>query len=256
MSDVISVPTELDVVRVEGPDALTYLQSQLAQDLLPVAVGGAVASLLLQPTGKIEAVVRVRRVADDAYELDVDPGFGDAVVARLRRFKIRVAAEISLERRSIVAIRGAGAEHAAAAAGVETVPAWWGDGDAVDALPGAVVGRPATEAELHAARVAAGWPAMGVEITPGETMPAESGITSVAVSFTKGCYPGQELVERMDSRGAAPPRSLRRLQVADGARAGDAIVHEGVEVGTITSVAGAAALGYVKRGVEVGEPLR
>ena len=45
---------------------------------------------------------------------------------------------------------------------------------------------------------------MGAEIVPGETIPAETGLTDVAVSFTKGCYPGQELVERMDSRARRP----------------------------------------------------
>ena len=69
--------------------------------------------------------------------------------------------------------------------------------------------REGTAAELEAARVADGWPAMGVEIEPGETIPAETGVVAVAVDFRKGCYPGQELVERMDSRGATAPRSLR-----------------------------------------------
>ncbi len=56
----------------------------------------------------------------------------------------------------------------------------------------------------------------------------------------------------MDSRGASAPRSLRVLEVAAGARPGDPIVHEGAEVGTLTSVAGTTAIGFVKRGVDVG----
>ena len=54
---------------------------------------------------------------------------------------------------------------------------------------------------------------MGAEIVPGETIPAVTGVTGVAVNFTKGCYPGQELVERMDSRGAEAPSSLRVLAI-------------------------------------------
>jgi folate-binding protein YgfZ len=78
---------------------------------------------------------------------------------------------------------------------------------------------------------------MGVEIVPGESIPAETGITDVAVSFTKGCYPGQELVERMDSRAATAPRLLRRLTVA-----------EAKEVGaTITTAHGDTVLGFVPR---------
>ena len=90
---------------------------------------------------------------------------------------------------------------------------------------------------------------MGTEIIPGETIPAETGISAVAVSFTKGCYPGQELVERMDSRGATPPRQLRVFDVEPGVAVGDPILDaSGAEVGTYTSVAAGKALGYVRRG--------
>ena len=76
------------------------------------------------------------------------------------------------------------------------------------------------------------------EIVPGETIPAATGLTGIAVSFTKGCYPGQELVERMDSRAAEAPRSLRRLEVAEGAAPGDPVLDDGELVGELTSVAG------------------
>ena len=105
----------------------------------------------------------------------------------------------------------------------------------------------------EAARIEFGWPRLGVEIVPGETIPGGTGLTRAAVCLTKGCYPGQELVERMDSRAAAAPKSLRRLDVADGTRPGDPVVDGGAEVGTITSVAGTRALGWVKRTSELGE---
>ena len=73
------------------------------------------------------------------------------------------------------------------------------------------------------------------------------------MNFKKGCYPGQELVERMDSRGAAAPRRLRVLTVEEGAKPGDPIVHDGAEVGVLTSVAGTRALGLVRRNVELGD---
>lgn len=99
-------------------------------------------------------------------------------------------------------------------------------------------------------RIAAGWPRMGVEIVPGETIPAETGLSDVAVSFTKGCYPGQELVERMDSRGAAAPRHLAVLPRRDGDAPGVAVVSDGEEIGTITSVGATQVLAYIKRGRE------
>jgi tRNA-modifying protein YgfZ len=97
-------------------------------------------------------------------------------------------------------------------------------------------------------RIAAAWPKMGVEIVPGETIPAETGLTDVAVSYTKGCYPGQELVERMDSRGSTAPRHLTVLPRRDGDEPGLEVVRDGEKIGTITSVGTTQVLAYVKRG--------
>ena len=71
----------------------------------------------------------------------------------------------------------------------------------------------------------------GLGDRPGETIPAETGVAEAAVDFKKGCYPGQELVERMDSRGAGAPRRLRILDVDDGAKPGDRIVLDGATSG-------------------------
>ncbi len=227
----VAVPR--DVVRVSGPDALTYLQGQVSQDLLPMAVGERRWTFLLQPTGKVDVLARVEHTADDTFVFDVDPGYGEALVARLNRFKIRVKVDVEPLPWRVLCVPG----------GDDIV------GPDPEPPPGL---REGTLAELEAVRVGDGWPAMGAEIVSGETIPAETGVTTVAVDFRKGCYPGQELVERMDSRGAAAPRSLRILDVAPGARPGDPIEHDGQHVGVLTSVAGTTALGYVKRGVDLG----
>jgi len=95
---------------------------------------------------------------------------------------------------------------------------------------------------------------MGREIVAGETLPAATGVVPIAVSFTKGCYPGQELVERMDSRGSTAPKNLRLLtgSIVDNAKPGDAVVVNGEAVGEFTSVADGCALAYVARAVELG----
>lgn len=235
---------------VEGRDALDYLHSQVSQDLRSLAVGDAAATLVLDPTGKVVALARVLRSGDHAAVVDVDAGVGDALEERLRRFKIRVQAEISRIDWRCLAVRGEGADGIRATPGAVVVPAWWGDGTAVDLLgpaPQPPAGVPeGSPDELERARVLAGWPSAGAEIT-ASTIPAELGLEAVAISFTKGCYPGQELVERMDSRGASAPRSLRRLTVAEGSRPGDPVLVDGVEVGVLTSVAGDTALALVKR---------
>jgi tRNA-modifying protein YgfZ len=99
-------------------------------------------------------------------------------------------------------------------------------------------------------RIAAAWPKMGAEIVPGETIPAEIGIDDVAVSFTKGCYPGQELVERMDSRGSTAPRHLTVLPRRDDDEPGAQVVRDGEKIGTITSVGTTQVLAYIKRAHE------
>jgi tRNA-modifying protein YgfZ len=97
-------------------------------------------------------------------------------------------------------------------------------------------------------RIAAAWPKMGAEIVPGETIPAEVGLDDVAISFTKGCYPGQELVERMDSRGSTAPRHLTVLPRHAADQPGAAVVSDATPIGTITSVGTTQVLAYVKRG--------
>ena len=108
--------------------------------------------------------------------------------------------------------------------------------------------------EFDALRIRSGWPVMGREIIAGETLPAALGVVSLAVSFTKGCYPGQELVERMDSRGSTAPKNLRLLtgSIVENAKSGDAVIVNGETVGEFTSVAPDCALAYVGRAVELG----
>jgi len=199
-----------DVVAIDGPDAATYLQSQSSQDLGGMTPGESLWTFLLQPTGKIDVLARVTMVGDENFELDTDPGFGAVLEARLNRFKIRVKAT------------------------VEARPASHG-ADGAD---------PADED----GRIAAAWPKMGAEIVPGETIPAETGLADVAVSFTKGCYPGQELVERMDSRGSTAPRHLEVLDRRSGDVPGAPVLSAGSEIGTVTSVGTTQVLAYIKRG--------
>lgn len=200
--------TERDVVVVEGPDAESYLQGQLSQDVAGMAVGESALSFVLQPQGKVDALVRVRREAADRFLLDVDAGWGQVVADRLNRFRLRVKCE--------VAVRG-----------TEKLPPPWGEGDRLDAV----------------------WPAMGKELDE-RTIPAETGLVDRAVSFTKGCYTGQELVARIDSRGGHVPRHLRRLELAvEGAPEGAVVEVDGKERGRLTSVTGAVALAYLHRDV-------
>jgi len=255
------ISVQRDVITVTGSDAKTYLHSQLSQDIASMQPGDVRVSLLLQPTGKVDSLLRVTCAAADRFVLDCDPGFGESTVARLSRFKIRVNAEIELQRQTWRAVRST--ESVATTNIAQTldisgaIPAWRCDGSAFDffsptmVLPATL--REGTEAELLDSRVRACWPVMGTDITT-EMIPAETSVVEVAVSFTKGCYPGQELVERMDSRGSMAPRRLCRVTCVSDAKVGDEVLVDGQAVGAYTTVSGTVALALIKRGVEVIDP--
>ena len=250
-----------DFLRVRGRDAFTFLQGQLSQDvdLAPVASADA---LLLQPQGKVVALLRVTRLAEDDFVLDLDGGWSAAVVERLNRFKLRVQAAIEPLDWRCLALRGPDARAVAEGDGVLAAPADW------PGLPGAdLIGEAPEVPEgvrlcgpeaYEVVRVEAGVPAMGSELDE-RTIPAEAGVVERSVSFTKGCYTGQELVARIDSRGGHVPRRLRGVVMArpepvppSGAR----VRAGGKEVGWLTSVAPAVggrppvALAYVGRALE------
>ena len=240
-----------DVISVSGPDARSYLQSQLSQDISAMSIGEALASFVLQPTVKVEALVRVACVSNELFTLDVDHGWGDAVVARLQRFKIRVKADLNVETTSFLAFRNCDGKKFEGA-----LPAWRGDGSAFDvmettAIPSVGI-RQGSQAEFDAVRIRSGWPLMGQDLTT-DMIPGETGIIECAVSFTKGCYPGQELVERMDSRGSTAPRMLRVIHATPSSSAGDDVILDNVIVGKYTSVANSFALALIKRGVDIGK---
>ncbi|MDQ1493417.1 MAG: tRNA-modifying protein YgfZ [Actinomycetota bacterium] len=279
-------------VLVDGPEAITFLNSLLSQDLAVLADGQGTHALLLQPQGKLDTDLRLLRVGDAAW-LDCEVGRGNALAASLRRFKIRVKAEV--EDRTgdwgSLTLRGPEVAVRVEAAGGPALPAeahghipWgWGTGatrlvraDWPGGPPGAdLVGpvgelsgvwtalvaagfRPAGLSSFEAARVRAGVPRQGLDLDE-RTIPQEAFLELDAVSFTKGCFLGQELVCRIDSRGHVN-RLLRVLELGEMGidttpPAGAGIVVDDKEVGTLTTVArsesGVVALGYVRRAVEV-----
>ncbi len=255
---VLAVVVDRDVVTVTGPDAAAYLQGQLSQDVEALEPGESVWSFALQPQGKVDAWLRLTRTAADSFALDVDHGHGEALLARLQRFLLRTRAELTVASVPMVAVRG-GAEVEVPEGARALDPAWPGlvgiDLLGTEQVPQGV--RSGSSDELEHLRIEAGVPAMGAELTEA-TIPAESGVVERSVSFTKGCFTGQELVARIDSRGGNVPRHLRLLEVegAEPVAVGAEVVIDGKVVGTVTSSAPATdgeppvALAYVGRAVE------
>jgi tRNA-modifying protein YgfZ len=200
-----------DMITAVGPDARSFLQGQFSQDMATVDRDSSAWSWLLQPTGKVAALVLVSKVADETYSIAIDSGFGSVVLARLNRFKLRVKVDLTLVEGEGTVFKG-------------------------------------TEVE----RIEAVWPAMGSELVVDETIPNAAGINDRTVSFTKGCYTGQELVARVDSRGDHTPQHLRHVTSSSPLAVGDVLTLDGKQVGTVTTAADTAALAWVARSVEPG----
>jgi len=231
---------------VTGADAVTFLDGLLSQSITGIPIGGTARSLLLAPNGKLRATLFVLR-GEERVGLVCDHGLGDVVAGDLRRFKIRVDVEMSIERRTIWEVWGNRAVEL-----VDDVPAvgTWAESDdmicfrmpfrRVGTERVVVVGaRPAGEAagsdELETFRIAAGEPVMGIDMDD-KTIPQEAVDVTVEVDFAKGCYLGQELVARIDSRGHVN-RHLSGVELTgeDAPEPGTVVLVDDKVVGTVTS---------------------
>jgi len=273
-----------DVVVVRGPDARSFLQSLVSQDLDPLGPGEGAHSLLLAPQGKLVADFRLLVVDAEEIWCDSEAGIGEALRVALQRFKIRVKVELELVATSLLVVRGDDTDSSLRAAGApvpgetahdhlewdavrgRVIRAAWPTQDGVDVLApfgdldaaANAFGAGVDRLDYETARIAAGIVRQGVDIDDS-TIAQEAELEVDAVSFTKGCFVGQELVCRIDSRGHVN-RFVRRLELTDGApppASGTPVEHEGREIGRITSAAPAApvALATVRREVEVGSPV-
>ncbi len=251
-----------DLVVVSGPDATSFLQSLVSQDLDPVAVGDAVHALLLEPRGKLVADLRAARVADGEWWCVCEPGVGAVLAAGLTRFRIRVKVDIEDRSSQVAAAAFRGSLASSFPAGVHVVPAEWESGpgaeligppEAIAAAIRTLVEQGASEIDAdryEALRIEAGVPRQGYDIDE-TTIAQEAYLDRDAVSFTKGCFLGQELVCRIDTRGHVN-RLLRRLRADAPLERGATVEVDGKAVGTVTSSAGAVGLAMLRREVEAG----
>jgi tRNA-modifying protein YgfZ len=262
-------------VLVTGDDARSFLQALVSADLEPLLSGMGARSLLLTPQGKLDVAFRLLVVGDDLW-LDSDPGLGAQLKASLDRFRIRVKAEVvdrsdewatisligpSVLDRWIGPVPSELHAHLPAddflvvrtETGLDLVGSLAAIQSVFDTLINDGWTRVGPEA-FDAFRIERGVPVQPVDIDD-KTIPQEAELEFDAVSFTKGCFLGQELVCRIDSRGHVN-RFLRRFHMIEGdwPAAGAEVVVGDKVVGTLTSVAApdvpTGALGYVRREVE------
>jgi folate-binding protein YgfZ len=269
-------------ISVAGSEAAEFLQGQLTNEVEALDPGTGCYALLLDRKGKIRADMRVLRLAADAFLFDTEPEGGEVVEGHLGTYNIGrdAAVERDPEPRALLSLLGPvtprllggvslGPEHShqelfvagVACRAIATEPG----ADLLVPEEGAAAVRdwllaegaePVGEDATEIARVEAGRPRVGCETGP-QTMPAEAGLEERAVSFTKGCYIGQEPVARLHYKGR-PNRRLRRLQATEPVAAGDPVTAGDRELGTVgtavvSPASGPLALAILRREAEPGD---
>jgi folate-binding protein YgfZ len=268
---------------LSGADAATFLQGQVSNDVESLVAGTGCYAAFLTPKGKMLGDLRILATADELL-LDTERVSLQALFNMIRRFSLGYRVELhkrTLERGLIsligpeaASLSGAGDlgpdEHAHAVVevagsdlrarairtdvGVDLLC----DAADTDALRAALEDAGAvavSEAAAECLRVERGRPRYGIDLDD-TVIPQEAGLNDRAVSFTKGCYVGQETVARLYYRGK-PNRQLRGLRLSGPAEAGEELTFEGRVVGRLTSTAtsprfGPIALGFVRREAPVG----
>lgn len=268
---------------VSGPDAAEYLQGQLTNDVEALEIGDGQYAALLDRKGHMQSDMRVLRPSAEEIWLDTEPEPLAQVRRHLELYSIGrdvKIVDVTTERSILSLIGPRSVEVAGTAAlpphacetttvaGTECIAAGTRDGidligpaDETERLREALRAAGAVEVSPEAAliiRVEAGVPRFGADMGSA-TLLAEAGIVEDAVSFTKGCYIGQETVARLHYKGK-PNRHLRGLRLSAPAGSGAALRLGEKEVGrlgssTVSPAFGPIGLAIVRREAESGAEL-
>jgi folate-binding protein YgfZ len=252
---------------VRGGEAADFLQGQVSNDAEALEPGSGCYATVLSHKGKLRTDLRILR-GDDWFWLDTE-AIGHAVLEHMLRTKSLgrdVQYEDVTQSRALLSLVGPAArERLDVAPPAEENAFVSGEhghyvatllGVDVIGEPGVQLGvQPVSEEVAECVRIEAGRPRLGYDMD-AETMPQEAGINDRAVSFTKGCYVGQETVARLHYRGK-PNRHLRGLRLSEPAERGAEIVLGEKVVGRLGSTCvsprlGPIALALLRRDAEPG----
>jgi folate-binding protein YgfZ len=273
--------SERGKLALAGREAKSFLQGQVTNDVEALTPGEGCYAAFLTPKGKMLGDLRILDAGDELL-LDTERVALQELFNMIRRFSIGF--DVELHKRTLEsgllsllgpeseAVAGGGGfglgepEHSNSAVTVGGIEArairtdlgidLLCDAADVDGLRAALGVTAVSEAVAECLRVESGRPRYGVDLDD-TVIPQEAGLNERAVSFTKGCYVGQETVARLHYRGK-PNRHLRGLRLgADAAATGDELTFEGRAVGRVGSVAvsprfGPIALALVRREAPVG----
>ncbi len=263
------------VLLLEGSEAAEFLQGQVTNDVEALSPGSGCYAALLNHKGKLRADMRVLRLADDRLLVDAEPAAGPVLQHTFTTYSLGrdVRSKDLSGEREVLSLIGPGArdladppppeqEHAFSEGphglqvttdvGIDLIV----DSGAVAGVVGALGVPLVSEEAAECVRIERGRPRLGLDMDDS-TIPQEAGLNERAVSFTKGCYVGQETVARLHYRGK-PNRHLRGLRLSEPAEGGDPIEIEGKQVGKIGSTCvsptlGPIALALVRREASPGD---
>lgn len=233
---------------IRGADPVAFLNATTTQELGAITAGAGALTCLLDDKGHVRAELRVLARADGSVVIDCEEAARDGVAWLARVAPLSGCEVIDVgDAWRVHAVRGARAtfdvpdqEHAFVERdGMLVVRVTWGlpgfDIIAPAVVDPGVVGARADASTFEAARIAAGRPRYGVDITV-EHILNETPLIDRAVSFTKGCYPGQETVAKIRNLGR-PRRAVVGVDAEAPLAAGDALQDDEREIGRITSAA-------------------
>ena len=279
MSTLLVDVSERGKLLLTGADAKDFLHGQVTNDILGLEPGRGCYAAFLTHKGKMLGDMRVLDGGDAGLWLDTERSALQELFTMIRRFKIGRVVELSKRtlERAMFSLVGPDvldvelpAEHDhvlldVGGVGCRVVRTWAGldvicDADAAPVVRSALLAAGAQPAPLDAlelARVEHGIPRFGVDLPPETVIPQEAGLNARAVSFTKGCYVGQETVARLYYKGK-PNRHLRGLRLTAPVEPGTPLTLGEREVGTIASAVvsptfGPIALALVRREAAPGD---
>jgi folate-binding protein YgfZ len=246
-------------VRLRGAEAAEFLQGQVTNDVEGLAPGRGCYAALLNHKGKMRLDMRILRGPDWIW-IDTEPGADAVLLKTIETYSL--GRDVSWESADEGIVSVIGDEELDATPPAEEHA--WVEGErgiyvrtyaGVDIIGRDLPEADAPEAEAECVRIEAGVPRYGLDMD-SDTIPQEAGINERAVSFTKGCYVGQETVARLFYKGK-PNRHLRGLKLSQPAEHGQPIVLGERQIGQVGSACvspshGPIALAIIRREAEPG----
>jgi tRNA-modifying protein YgfZ len=247
------------VARVTGEDPIAFLDATTTQDLSGLKPEQSALTCMLDEKGRVLAELRATALSDGTVLIDAEQATRDAITGWLAKIAPLSGCEVVDEtsRWTVIAVRGARAAEQIPSDAIAIEVDWGLSGyDIIADAPLEIDAVSMSETDYDAARIAAGRPRFGVDFDE-TTHIAETPLIARAVSFMKGCYPGQESVARVQNLGRVRKRLVGlEIEGAEVPPVGTTLTAESSEVGHVTSAAmwgaSVAAIGFVRSDVHDG----